>query len=173
MWLRPLKKKRGASQPKVPQYIREQPGQEWEPYAALKRLRDTRQRRGIDPLAPLFRTRSGRAMSTGAYRALIKRVGRLSGIDPKKLGAHSTRIGGATDLASAAAEGGSDMAAAGASSELLLQAKGRWQSDAFRCSAGAFSPILRPTGRCTTCCTRSRGGQGVGHVAVARRAPER
>ena len=129
VWLRPLKKKRGANQPKIPQYVREQPGQEWEPYAALKRLRATRQRSGIDPKAPLFRTRSGRAMSTGAYRALVKRVGRLGGIDPKKLGAHSTRIGGATDLASAAAEGGDDMSAAGASSELLLQAKGRWQSD--------------------------------------------
>ena len=30
--LRPLKKRRGESQPKVPQFIAEQPGEDWEPY---------------------------------------------------------------------------------------------------------------------------------------------
>ena len=39
----------------------------------------------------------------------------------KEVGAHSPRIGGGTDLAST-----------GQASELLLQAKGRWQSDIGR-----------------------------------------
>ena len=116
VWLRPLKKKAGALQPKVPQYILEQPGEQWDTYAALRRLA------GADIWGEgddfLFRTAPGKAMSTGRFRALLKRYAAALGFDPKQFGAHSARIGGATDLAST-----------GAASELLLQAKGRWQSD--------------------------------------------
>ena len=126
VWLRPLKKRGGQRQPKVPQYILEQPGEEWEPYAALRRLADADiWPAGEDP--PLFRVarkgaRYGK-MTTGKYRALMKRYAQLLGEDPSAFGAHSTRIGGGTDLAAADADGEHGPIA------LLLQAKGRWQSD--------------------------------------------
>ena len=60
-------------------------------------------------------------MTTARYRALVKRYAGMLGYAPGEFGAHSTRIGGATDLAST-----------GAASELLLQAKGRWNSDIAR-----------------------------------------
>ena len=116
LMLRPLKKRKGGLEPKVPQYILEQPGEEWEPYAALRRLADARMGEG-----PLFRSARGAAMSTGRVRALIKRYASLLGMDPKEFGAHSARVGGAIDLT-----------ATGGASELLLQAKGRWQSDIGR-----------------------------------------
>ena len=57
-------------------------------------------------------------MTTARYRALIKRYAEKLGLPAKEFGAHSTRIGGATDLV-----------ASGEGSELLLEAKGRWGSD--------------------------------------------
>lgn len=120
VWLRPLKKRRGQSTPKVPQYILEQPGEEWEPYAALRRLADAPIWEGVGDTW-LFRATPSSPMTTGKFRALMKRYASFLGIPPKEVGAHSPRVGGATDLAST-----------GQSSELLLQAKGRWQSDIGR-----------------------------------------
>lgn len=51
----------------------------------------------------------------------MKRNATALGYNPKEFGAHSPRIGGATDIEST-----------GAASQLLLQAKGRWQSDIGR-----------------------------------------
>ena len=119
LWLRPLKKKRGALEPKIPQFIAERPGEEWEPYAALRRLIDAPiWIEGADQ--PLFRTGPRAAMSTGRFRALLKKYAEKLGFDPAEFGAHSARIGGATDLAASGP---------GGASELLIQAKGRWQSD--------------------------------------------
>ena len=130
LWLRPLKKKgKGAAQ-KIPQYIAEYDGQGSDTYAALKRLFE------LDPVpehlrasTPLFRRivagRDGSTKTTHMtvcnLRTTIRRFAALIGeINRLDWGAHSARIGGATDLASC-----------GKSSELLLKAKGRWASDIF------------------------------------------
>ena len=57
-------------------------------------------------------------MSTKKLRSLCKKIASKLGYDPDEFGAHSPRIGGATDL--------------GDTSPLLLQAKGRWASDIGR-----------------------------------------
>jgi len=58
-------------------------------------------------------------MQVRHLRAAIHRHVRALGYErPEEFGAHSARIGGATDLA-----------ATGKASELLLKAKGRWASD--------------------------------------------
>jgi hypothetical protein len=117
--IRPLKKRAGQAQPKVPQMI----GDHGDPdggdaYNALRRLTEARIWPGDPGTTPLFRNGAGKPISTDQYRALVKRTVLLLGQDPKHFGAHSTRIGGATDLAST-----------GRASQLLLQAKGRWASD--------------------------------------------
>ena len=124
LWLRPLKKRGKAIAQKVPQYITEYDGGGSDAYAALRRLTK------LDPVAesardttPLFRKSSKegsvRHISTNMLRALVqKRAASLGYADSRQWGAHSLRIGGATDLAST-----------GEASQLLLQAKGRWASD--------------------------------------------
>lgn len=118
--LRPLKKRAGALQPKVPQIIAEfEGGKEACAYAALRRLAEADIWEGDEPSEiPLFRSKPNRAMTTGFYRATVRELARAIGIDPKEVGAQSTRIGGATDLAGT-----------GQASQLLLQAKGRWSSE--------------------------------------------
>ena len=54
-------------------------------------------------------------MSTKKLRALCKKIASKLGYNPDEFGAHSPRIGGATDV--------------GDKSPLMLQAKGRWGSD--------------------------------------------
>lgn len=126
LWLRPLKKKTVV--PKVPQYIEEHDGEGSDAYAALQRLCEH------DPVpaseaarTPLFRRRvvdgRGRArtqhMTVAHLRSLVRRVAKRLGYPSKhEWGAHSLRVGGATDLAST-----------GKASELLLRARGRWASD--------------------------------------------
>jgi hypothetical protein len=119
LWLRPLKKRRGQAQPKLPQFIVEQAEpEEWEPYAALRRLAETVDAEGASPEDPLFTAAQGKPMTTPRFRAQVKRLAALDGQDPKEFGAQSARVGGATDVA----PGG----------EMLLQAKGRWASDIGR-----------------------------------------
>lgn len=96
-------------------------------YAALRRLER------FDPVpaderatTPLFRRADAKGahqpMTVPMMRALIKeRMARLGYSVSSHREAHSCRIGGATDLASN-----------GKSSQLLLQAKGRWGSDIGR-----------------------------------------
>ena len=116
LWIAPLKK-RGGPQPKLPQFVYEQQTpEEWEPYLALRRLAEART--GAPPDAPLFTWRGGANMTTARFRALNKRYARLLGWNPKEAGAHSPRIGGATEYA-----------ATGKASQLLLEARGRWSSD--------------------------------------------
>jgi hypothetical protein len=115
LWIEPLKK-RGV-QAKLPQFIYEQQQpEEWEPYHALRRLADDLA--GSPPDAPLFTGSGGKPMTTARFRALNKRYGALLGWSPKEAGAHTPRIGGATEYA-----------ATGQASQLLLEAKGRWSSD--------------------------------------------
>ena len=118
LMLRPLKKRAGVLQPKVPQFIAEFNGGEGAcAYAALRRLAeaDIWQHGGE---TYLFRTAPNKAFSTGTYRTAVRDLARAIGINPAEVGAQSTRIGGATDLAGT-----------GSASQLLLQAKGRWSSE--------------------------------------------
>ena len=57
-------------------------------------------------------------MSCGQFRAVVREAVRVLGFDAKEFGAHSARIGGASDIGDSSA-----------ASQLLLQAKGRWGSD--------------------------------------------
>ena len=105
--LMPLKKRGQAPQPKVPQLIVEHDRGPSDTYAALKRLVT------LDFVAeserrttPLFWLRRGAAAGTARpmrvsdYRATVQRFARLLGYTQmSEWGAHSTRIGGATDLA--------------------------------------------------------------------------
>lgn len=119
LMLRPLKKKGGASQAKVPQIIGECTKAEGAcAYAALRRLCEADIWNAQATTQPLFRTKRGKAMSTDGYRAIVRELAKALGMNPKEFGAHSTRIGGATDLSGT-----------GRTSQLLLQAKGRWASD--------------------------------------------
>ena len=118
LWIRPLKKKRGQQHPKLPQFVAEQEQpEEWEPYCALVRLAEALDAAGGNPSDPLFPARAGKRMTTGNYRGIVKRYARALGFNPKHFGAHSPRIGGAIEVS--AANG----------SPLLLQAKGRWDSE--------------------------------------------
>ncbi|KAL1525656.1 hypothetical protein AB1Y20_020506 [Prymnesium parvum] len=130
LWLRPLKKqaKRGAV--KVPQYIVAHSGGGDDAYFLLRRLVQ------LDPVpkeqaraTPLFRRRPRSAkgapskpprhISVPMLRSLVRRRMRALGeTDLEQWGAHSCRIGGATDLG-----------ASRGASPLLLQARGRWASD--------------------------------------------
>lgn len=128
VWLRPLKKKGATVQPKVPQYIAEHDGGGSDVFMLLQRLV------AHDPVpddelsrTPLFRQRVRTARSGYAWRhmtvAQLRRAVRNAAYDigyrgRGEWGAHSPRIGGATDLA-----------ATGKTSELMLRAKGRWASD--------------------------------------------
>mmetsp|Transcript_28515 Transcript_28515/g.57518 ORF Transcript_28515/g.57518 Transcript_28515/m.57518 type:complete len:222 (-) Transcript_28515:243-908(-) len=119
LWLAPLKK-RGGQQPKLPQFIYEQAEpEEWEPYHALRRLSESI---ADEPAsAPLFTATNGARMTTSHFRAQNKRFAKLLGWNPKEAGAHTPRIGGA-----------SDYAGTGEASELMLEAKGRWSGDIAR-----------------------------------------
>ena len=123
LMLRPLKKRGAATQPKVPQYIAQHDGGPSDTYAALVRL--VRE----DPVppcdrasTPLFRLREGRSarpMRVDDLRRTVRGYAAAIGYGvPAEWGAHSMRIGGATDLM-----------ATGGCSEVLLAAKGRWGSD--------------------------------------------
>ena len=60
-------------------------------------------------------------ITSASLRSLVKRMASLLNLPAKEFGAHSARIGGATDLS-----------ATGSASQVLLQAKGRWASDISR-----------------------------------------
>ena len=115
----PLKKKRGALEPKSPQFIVDD-GSSWGPFRALERLANRRRKAGAQANKPLFTSKGGtKAMTTARVRGIFRHIAQLLGFNPKHFGAHSGRIGGATDLA----------ATGDPSVPILLQAKGRWASD--------------------------------------------
>lgn len=124
VWLRPLKKRGKGVAPKVPQIIAEFDGGGSDAYMALRRMVE------LDPVSeaqrsstPLFRRQTAAGVFTHITiqhmrEAIRKRMQGLGYEHPEHWGAHSCRIGGATDLMST-----------GQASQLLLQAKGRWGSD--------------------------------------------
>ena len=67
---------------------------------------------------PLFRNADGGAIRVAQVRAVVKALMGSLGLDPRRFGAHSLRIGGAT------------AGLAGKLDEQTLRAAGRWQSDA-------------------------------------------
>ena len=104
---------------KVPQLIGEcKTAGAADTYLALKRLKEASFWGSSPDDTALYRSKPGRAMTTGYFRGLMRKYASLLGFNPRDFGAHSARIGGATDLA-----------ATGRASQLLLQAKGRWSSD--------------------------------------------
>ena len=128
LMLRPLKKRGAGLAPKVPQYIQEADGGGADVYMLLRRMV------AADPIdssvadvTPLFRLPMARgagyrAITVAQLRKYVRDCAAAIGfIIRKQWGAHSGRIGGATDLA-----------ATGKASQLLLQAKGRWASDLGR-----------------------------------------
>ena len=128
MWLRPMKKKGQAQAAKVPQYIAEADGGGADTYMLLRRMVAADP---VDPSAaastPLFRVKAKtgktyRSVTVAQLRKHVRDCAAAIGYPTRKQwGAHSGRIGGATDLA-----------ATGKASELLLKAKGRWASDIGR-----------------------------------------
>ena len=113
--------------------------------ACANRLSDRRSRAPggiLDPDSPLFLNPSTRrALTTTELRALYRGVARVIGLDPKDLGAHSGRIGGATDLF------------ASGTPPVAIQIAGRWDSDiwaiyARRC-VGQLLSYSRAAADCT------------------------
>ena len=91
-----------------------------DPVAELWRLFE------LDPVAksdlgsmPLFRTADGGAFTVSGVRAMVKALMASVGCDPRRFGAHSLRIGGAT----AALAAGVDPA--------VIRCMGRWSSDVY------------------------------------------
>ena len=115
--LRPLKKKGSRVAEKVPILFEEGDHGGADTYYHLKRmLRYDPTPPGRAATTPLFRRGQG-SMRLEHLRRAFKRTARAAGLDAAHVGAHSGRIGGATDVAEASG------------SPLLLQAKGRWGSD--------------------------------------------
>ena len=127
LWLKPLKKRRGQSGQKIPQYIAEFDGGGSDAYAALRRLvRYDPVSPAAAPVTPLFRDfrhkPEGSHFTVSAMRELVReRMRSIGYTEACEWGSHSCRVGGATDLVST-----------GKASPLLLQAKGRWASDIGR-----------------------------------------
>ena len=128
--MRPAKRTNGERGEKVPLLFEEGDGAGSDTYAALERMVR------LDPVVhrpgasagdgqraeratPLFRV-AGRTLRTERLRRFARQIMRKAGQGTASVGAHSFRIGGATDLADQGA------------SPLLLQAKGRWASDIGR-----------------------------------------
>ena len=123
--LAPLKKR--AAQ-KIPQLIEYMSGQgEWQPYEALERLCNLARTSNAPPTAPLFTMRARRGtykpISVDGFRQIIRRFAQLLQLPAREFGAHSCRIGGATDLFSNNAT--KDIA-------VIVQNKGRWSSDIWK-----------------------------------------
>lgn len=128
LWLRPLKKRGAGQAPKVPQYIQEADGGGADVYMLLRRMVEADPvAQGEEAVTPLFRLpvkgkHTFRSITVAQLRKFVRDcAGTLGFRVRRQWGAHSGRIGGATDLAST-----------GRASQLLLQAKGRWSSDIGR-----------------------------------------
>ena len=92
----------------------------------LDPVRAMRQMIDLDPVAeadkastPLFR-RAGRAIRVSETRGMVQKLMGALGLDPKRFGAHSLRIGGAT------------AALAAGMSAAAIRAAGRWSSDIYQ-----------------------------------------
>ena len=123
--LAPLKKR---ASPKIPQLIEyiHQYG-DWQPYVSLKRLCKLAKGSKAPADAPLFMTRKRRGtyapISVADFRCIVRRYARMLQLPPEEFGAHSMRIGGATDLFSSNAS--NDIT-------VIVQHRGRWSSDIYK-----------------------------------------
>ena len=120
LWLKPIKNFKADGAPKVPIPIAKGNKDGSDAYYLLRRLEK------YDPVAkdkrnstPLFRDGKGKGMLLAKFTKICKRVATLAGIPDKWVGAHSPRIGAATDL----------IATSKGDSRHVLKAKGRWASD--------------------------------------------
>ena len=141
--LRPIKKKGGRPGEKVPIIIAEGDGSGNDTFMHLKNLVE------IDPVpdakkasTPLFRI-GQEPMRVNDVRRLAKKIMKAAGQAGAPVGAHSFRIGGATDLADRGA------------SPLLLQAKGRWASDIGR----IYARMTRRSQMAASRLMQQRGGE--------------
>ena len=117
LMLRPIKRRNGEHGDKVPILFVEGDGGGDDAYAALRRLVDLDPcEAGQESSTPLFRDGDGSPLSVEQLRGVARRVFQEAG-QSGNVGAHSFRIGGASDLVDQ-----------GASASLLM-AKGRWASD--------------------------------------------
>ena len=112
-----------------------------DPVKALRRLFE------LDPVpdealasTPLFRRGDGAAFTVVAVRGMVKSLMQRLGEDPRRFGAHSLRIGGATAALAA------DM------SPSAIRAAGRWSSDVYilytranRQAAGRMTSVIGST----------------------------
>ena len=116
VWLRPLKKKKAAA--KVPVMFEEGDGGGDDVYAFLKALfRHDCHREAEAGCTPMFRERGRQAVHPKDFTAEVKQAAVRAGQDSSLFKGHSPRIGAATDLVDRGA------------SMLMLQARGRWDSD--------------------------------------------
>ena len=107
LWLRSLKKRGAAQAAKVPQYVQEAYGGGADAYMLLRRMVELdfvpKQDRASTPLFRLRarRGRGRRTITVAHMRKFTRDCAAAVGFpDRKQWGAHSARIGGATDLAS-------------------------------------------------------------------------
>ena len=91
------------------------------------------------PSSPLFRFSSGLDLSYRLYNAIIKRLVKLSGLDPALYSSHSVRAGAATQAAKSGLDPDS------------IKRLGRWRSQAYMVylrpppeAYAAFAPFLAP-----------------------------
>ena len=118
--MRPIKRRNGELAEKVPLLFEEGDGGGSDAFAALERLDRLDSVPSKDRArTPLFRVGKA-ALTVSQLRSFAGKLMRAAGQKSAKVGAHSFRIGGATELADQGA------------SQLLLQAKGRWASDIGR-----------------------------------------
>ena len=92
-----------------------------------------------EPTSPLFRFTSGLDLSYRLYNTIIKRLVRLSGLDPALYSSHSVRAGAATQAARSGLDPDS------------IKRLGRWRSQAYMVylrpppeAYAAFAPFLAP-----------------------------
>ena len=89
----------------------------------------------LHPDAPLITHANGRSWTVKEMRTLIRDAGARIGLDPKELGAHSARIGGATDHFASGCPSG------------VIQILGRWcaqlQQQQQRSAQALFPPFLQ------------------------------
>ena len=88
--------------------------------AELEAWLEERRAQGISDARPLFCHADGSAITVTQVRDMVKAVMRAAGCDPRRYGAHSPRIGGATAAL-----------AAGVSPQ-LIRLMGRWSSDIYQ-----------------------------------------
>ena len=87
--------------------------------------------RAHDACTPLFRSADGSALTVRGVRAMIKLLMASLGLDERRFGAHSLRIGGAT------------AGLAAGLSPAALRAAGRWSSDVYQLYARASAQALQ------------------------------